>query len=66
MRGVIPKNGVIEFTGYIKNKINGKNLIIFQRPPKLISAPQHQIGDPIEYEKRAERGDYQDKIEEFK
>ena len=29
MRGTIPKNGVIEFLGYVKNKINGKNLIIF-------------------------------------
>ena len=46
MRGTIPKQGVIEFTGYVKNVINGKNLIIFQRPPRLISMPESTIGDP--------------------
>lgn len=66
MRGTIPKNGIIEFLGYVKNKINGKNLIIFQRPPKLICAPNYQIGDPLEYEKRMENEDYIRKCEEFK
>jgi hypothetical protein len=59
MRGTIPKNGVIEFTGYVKNKINGKNLIIFQRPPKLISKPNFEIGKPEEYEKRIECNDFE-------
>ena len=26
---------MIEFTGYIRQKVNGKWLIIFQRPPKI-------------------------------
>jgi hypothetical protein len=29
MRGPVPINGVIEFSGYMKNKINDKHLIIF-------------------------------------
>lgn len=58
IRGVIPVNGVIEFTGYMKNKINNKHLIIFQRPPKLIATPLITIGDPLEYEKRQEKGDF--------
>ena len=29
MRDDVPIHGVIEFSGYMKNKINGKNLIIF-------------------------------------
>ena len=65
MRGTIPKNGVIEFLGYVKNKINGKNLIIFQRPPKLISVPSYQIGDPIEFEKRFENDDFIKKIDDL-
>ena len=65
MRGQVPKNGVIEFTGYVKNKINGKNLIIFQRPPKLISQPEYVIGSPLEYEKRIDNEDFIKKKEEL-
>ena len=58
MLGPVPPNGVIEFEGYMKNKVNNKHVIIFSRAPKLIATPSLRIGDPQEYEKREERGDF--------
>jgi len=59
MHNHVPLNAVIEFSGYMKNKINDKHLIIFQRPPKIVAQPNMMIGDPIEFEKRKERGDFE-------
>ena len=60
MTGPVPQNGVIEFEGYMKNKVNNKYVIIFSRAPKLIATPSIRIGDPFEYEKREERGDFEE------
>ena len=65
MSGVVPTNGVIQFQGYMKNKVNNKHLIIFQRPPKLIATPGQRIGEPLEYEKREEKGDFENNMEEL-
>ena len=60
MIGPVPANGVIEFEGYMKNKVNNKHVIIFSRAPKLVATPCQRIGDPLDYEKREERGDFQE------
>ena len=60
MLGPVPQNGVIEFEGYMKNKVNNKHVIIFSRAPKLVATPCLRIGEPIEYEKREERGDFKE------
>ena len=67
MHGHVPENAVVEFSGYMKNKVNDKHLIIFQRPPKIVAQTTMQIGDPCEFEKRKERGDFEsaDLIKKF-
>ena len=54
----IPVKGIIEFQGYMKNKINNKHLVIFSKAPKIIAHPNDVIGDPLEFEKREEQGDF--------
>lgn len=44
----------------MKNKINNKHLVIFSKAPKIIAHPTEVIGDPLEYEKREEQGDFTD------
>ena len=58
MQGPVPTLGVIQFQGYMKNKVNNKHLIIFAKPPKLVATPHLKIGEPLEYEKRLEKGDF--------
>ena len=41
-------------------KVNNKHVIIFSRAPKLIATPSLRIGEPLEYEKREERGDFEE------
>ena len=59
MQGVVPQNGVIEFEGYMHNKVNEKHVIIFSRAPKLIAAPSLRIGTPEEYETREKNGEFE-------
>ena len=58
MQAPVTNLGVIQFQGYMKNKVNNKHLIIFAKPPKLIATPSPKIGEPLEYEKRLDRGDF--------
>lgn len=58
MNGPMPINAVIEFEGYMKNKVNDKYVLIFSRAPKIVADPKSKIGSPIEYEKREKDGDF--------
>ena len=58
MNGPMPINAVIEFEGYMKNKVNDKYVLIFSRAPKIVADPKLKIGSPIEYEKREKDGDF--------
>ena len=65
MKAMPPRLGVIEFKMYIKQEINGKTIIIFQRAPKLIANPKVQIGAPVDYDQRMKNRDYNKLKEEF-